>query len=103
VSAPRSAADLLAALLAVTPEPPAELDPETVLDTTTEILAACAPLVAELREILGEAKVPAELVPEASALHARTKKWLELADAARNETGESLRAAVTAKRYQAHR
>jgi hypothetical protein len=103
VSPARSAADLLAALLAVTPEPPADPDPETVLDTTTEILAACAPLVAELRAVLGEAKVPAELVPEATVLHARTRRWLELADAARTETGESLRAVVQAKRYQAHR
>lgn len=103
MSDPRSPADLLTALLAVTPEPPADLDPETVLDTTTAILAACAPLVAELRAVLGEAKVPAELVPDATLLRDRTQRWLELADAARNETGESLRAVVQAKRYQAYR
>jgi hypothetical protein len=103
VSEPRSPADLLAALLAVTPEPPADLDPETVLDTTTAILAASAPLVAELREALGEAKVPAELVLAATLLRDRTQRWLELADAARTETGDSLRAVVQAKRYQAYR
>jgi hypothetical protein len=103
VTEPRSPADLLAALLAVTPEPPADPDPETVLDTTTAILAASAPLVAELRAILGEAKVPAELVPEATLLRDRTQRWLELADAARTETGDSLRAVVQAKRYQAYR
>jgi hypothetical protein len=104
VSAERSPADLLAALLAATPEPPADPDPETVLDTTTAILAASAPLVAALRAALGDdGKLPGELLADASVLHDRTRRWLELAEAARRETGESLRAIARARSYEAHR
>ena len=103
MSAERSPADLIAALLAATPEPPADPDPETVLDTTTAILAASAPLVAALRASLGDDKLPAELLADASLLHDRTRRWLELAEAARRETGDSLRAISRARSYDAHR
>ena len=101
--AERTVPELLAALLAATPEPPADLDPETVLETTQVILAASAPLVAALRAALGDGKLPAELIADASALHDRTAAWLTLAEAARRETGESLRAVARARSYEAHR
>lgn len=100
MTAPASrTAELMAALLAATPEPPADADPETVLASTLAILAATSPLIAQLRDTLGGATVPAELAADASVLHERTRRWLELADAARRETGESLRRIAIARQY----
>lgn len=98
----RSPADLVAELLAATPEPPDDLDPDAVLEVTTAILAATAPLVAALREALGDGKVPPELLPDTTTLHDRTRRWLDLAEAARRETGDGLRAIARARSYRAH-
>jgi hypothetical protein len=103
VTAARTVAEIIAALLDATPDPPADLDPETVLDRTTAILADAAPLIAELRAALGTGMVPAELVADTTLLHDRTQRWLKLADAARSETGDSVRAVVQVRAYASQR
>jgi hypothetical protein len=96
-------ADVLAALLAATPEPPDDADPETVLETSSAILSASAPLIAQLREAIGGGALPPELAAEVTALHERTSRWLALAEAARRETGDSLRRIAQARQYQQQR
>jgi hypothetical protein len=99
----RSAAELVAALLAATPEPPDDADPETVLERAAGILAATAPLIGALRTTLSGAKLPGELVDDAAVLQDRTQRWLALAEAARRETADSIRSIARARAYGAQR
>jgi len=86
-------AAVIDALLDATPEPPeGAAEPSDVLDLVETIVAQRAPLLDELRALLGAATLPQPRLRTLRELDRRTSAWVLAAARARARVGEQLAA-----------